>query len=233
MKRILLTLFVVISAITLLVTSCGKWSHFDTANDFSEDIYSLYDTYTDEFGNEGIVVYKKDSGKTMLVLSADEVILPWGPTNEKVYLGDSIAHYAIEYGVTMLQCMCARGIERFPAMDWCNRKNGEKLPYSGSWRLPTEAEWEIMLWYDGVNLPAINSALKRIGGDTIAGNNALYWLCEEDYENYIKISMPNWDYNPYDRAVAETATLLFDLNKDHWIKSNSHRVRAMKHVIFK
>ena len=221
-----------------LFTSCDMHVYSSSfANEQLEKEYSLYDIYTDEYGNQGIVLYAEHGKKQsrMLVLSLDETYLPWGPAEEKVFLGDSIPTYplaeSMRFGVFMLQCVSERGIENYPAMAWCNKKNHDRLPYTGSWRLPTVYEWAYIVGDNGEYVSYINDVLSKYNSPLIRiDNNSYYWMCEEDYPNYIRLKEYDTDYDPYNRAAAVTADLLFRTDKDYWSKKTYHYVRALKHV---
>lgn len=216
----------------VLITSCDYYVSA-YSDEEQNNPYSLYDIYTDEYGNEGLVVYRSKS--RLLVLSLDETYLPWGPAEEKVFLGDSIPTYplaeSMRFGVFMLQCVSERGIENYPAMAWCNKKNHDQLPYTGSWRLPTMYEWAYIVGDDGEYVSYINEVLPKYNAPLIRiDNNSYYWMCEEDYPNYIRLKEYDTDYDPYNRAAAVTADLLFRTDKDYWSKKTYHYVRALKHV---
>ena len=216
-----------------LFTSCDMHVYSSSfANEQLEKEYSLYDIYTDEYGNEGIVLYAehgKEHGR-FLVLSLDETFLPWGPTEEQVFLSDSIT-WSMELGVSILQCMYERGIENYPAMAWCNKKNHGKLPYTGSWRLPTVSEWIAIVGEKGAYVSAINEELAKYKAPLIQNDDGyLFWMCEEDYNDYITLVSTISDYDPYNRAVAVSAGIRFRVDKDYWSKKSYHYVRALKHV---
>lgn len=238
-RNIVLCLF---GAMTLLLSCSKPWSANSYRNTSEDDTYKLYDLYVDEYGNKGIVAWKYyykwkngDVTDRMLVLSLDEAFLPWGPMNERVYLADSIP-LPWRFGVAMLQSMYDRGIERYPAMNWCNQKNRGDKPYSGSWRLPVKTEWNTMLDDDDnpLHLQAINQALKKYGG-TPLDEEEMYWMAGEDYEGYVRFDSKDieTDYDPYNRAVAMNAEIKLWTDKDRWLKKLYNRVRAVKYVVFR
>ena len=203
--------------------------------------YELFDYYVDELGNEGIVGYiYKDN--YMIVMSSDESVQPWGPTGEMVFPADSVTQSAItsqSFSLIMLQTMIGNGLEKYPAMNWCNSKNDiQSYPNCGSWRLPSHRDLRLVfMGYTNdssgsqARITKINSALKRIGG-TALNADGNYWTCSEDYDDYITVVGKELDYDPYNRAVNMTPMNSTSGNKDFWIKKNRYRVRAIKYIYY-
>lgn len=217
--------------ITLSCLACSFESEGVILDERGEE-YELYDYYVDEFGNEGIVVYISDS--YVVVMSADESYQSWGPTSEQLYpYGDISENFnRLDYGVAMHQLMKAKGIERYPAQNWCDKKNGGKeYSYAGSWRLPSNNELYV-IFGEGANVGRIQSSLKNIGG-TLLSTEKLYWTCTEDYIDYITIKDLETDYDPENRAVITSCLIETLGTKDRWIKKNKHYVRAIKYVYYK
>ena len=236
MKHIRCVIF--LSVLTLITTfsACDFESEGIYVDDTSE-LAQLLDYYVDKYGNEGIVVYSHSSSSSeyQIVMSADETYLPWGPMGEQVYDVDSVKNLNLSdeaYGVAMLQAMKSRGIERYPAQAWCDRKNnGEKNPQGGSWHLPTYFELVIIFGYGGANVSKINSAFQGIGGTPLTPD-ALYWSCTEDYEGYAKINNVMSDYSSQDRAIVSTPSRTTTSTKERWLKKYSHFVRAIKYIYY-
>lgn len=229
-------------AMTLFFSCSKPWDANSYRNTNEDDTYSLYDLYIDEYGNKGVVAWKYyykwkngDVDDYMLVLSLDETVLPWGPMNERVYLSDSVP-ISWRFGVTMLQSMYERGIERYPAMNWCNQKNNGDKPYSGSWRLPAQDDWiRIMDDNKPFHFTALNQALKKYGGAPL-DEDAMYWMCDEDYEGHVKFvdgAEKEMDCDPYNNAVAQNTQIQLWTDKDRWIKKIYNNVRAVKFVVFR
>ena len=218
--------------ITLSCLACSFESEGVILDERGEE-YELYDYYIDEFGNEGIVVCISDS--FVVVMSADESYQSWGPTNEQLYpYGDISENFnRVDYGVAMHQLMKAKGIERYPAQNWCDKKNGGKeYSYAGSWRLPSFKELKDIFGANGAYVGRIQSSLKNIGG-TLLNTENMYWTCTEDYIDYVTIKDLETDYDPENRAVITSCLIATLGTKDRWIKKNKHYVRAIKYVYYK
>ena len=216
-------------------SSCDHESESICVDDTTEP-YQLYDYYVDQYGNEGIVVYKLTSAsKEQIVMSADEAVLPWGPTGEQVFAVDSVPSTMLRnasYGIAMLQTMKSRGIDKYPAQAWCNQKDrGEKYPQGSSWHLPTYWELVIIFGDKGASVDKINKALTDIGGTPLT-SGSMYWSCTEDYEGYAKIRDVVSDYDSENRAVITSPARSTYSTKERWIKKNSHNVRAIKYVYY-
>lgn len=200
---------------------------------------SLYDIYVDEFGNEGIIAYiHEDSAwKYIIAISADEGYEPWGPMGEAVYKPDGINFDSVEnnaiftyptFGLMMLQSMKSMGINRFPAQQWCDRKNqGDPYPNAASWRLPSCEEFYTIMGNTG-----LNDALISMGG-TPLDEDHFYWTCTEDIDNYMQFSSTTTDYDMENRAIHLSPRLNSYINKDYWLKKNKYYVRAIKYVYLK
>lgn len=196
--------------------------------------YKLYDLYRDKYGNEGLVVYIEEGNtfKYVQVISLDETIAAWGPMGETILKGnpDSIAG-SVSVGLAMLQCMKTRGIEHFPAQMWCYAKNGnESCPRTGSWRLPSFADWCWIHGDDDANIDSINKHLIALSGTPLSIDDD-YWCCEEDYDGYITwTDGSEQNYDPDNRAVIITPRIRGKKDKDYWIKKNRYRIRAVKTI---
>ena len=130
----------------------------------------------------------------------------------------------------MLHAMKSRGIERYPAQRWCDRKNNGKLAYSGSWMLPSYRLFYSICGYNGTNVNSLNDALRTIGGTTIIDDH--YWTCNEDVDGYITIGGQNHDYDQANRALVVTPYNQTWANKDHMLKKLKSRVRAIKIIYY-
>lgn len=195
--------------------------------------YHSGDLYVDDYGNRGIVAYVKRN-QCVVVISADEAVLPWGDMGAAVVKTDSVRSgtiYDDQFSLAMLQLMINIGISNFPAQQWCNDKNhGE--PYSGSWRLPTNYEMRDMLFK--ASATSLNKELDKIGGDLI-DENALYWTCVEDYPGFDfvkKAPEEFFTYNPKERALPVTPKNKTTADKTNWHKDIEYRVRAIKYVYY-
>ena len=219
--------------------SCFKDEEFsDKSNDlFIDEVdpnIQLYDLYVDKYGNEGIIAciynYGIDDFGYIIAISLDETIEPWGPMDELVYKADFEGTYVFSqasFGLMMLQSMKSMGIHRFPAQKWCDDKNnGEQYPYTGSWRLPSLAEFRSIS-----NINALNQAIEAVGGTPLS-DYELYWTCVEDFDNYMTVNNNHEDYDKENRAIPVTPKYTQYTDKDRWIKKNKHHVRAIKYVYF-
>lgn len=208
-------------------------------NEVGEDC-ALYDRYIDQYGNEGIVAFVGGEDfweDCIIVVSLDEGYESWGPLDETVYKVDEISfdtitnYYILYYpvfGLMMQQSMKSMGIERFPAQQWCDRKNqGDPYPNAASWRLPSYYEAQLIF-----SSPELNDALIKAGGTPI-DNNHFYWTCAEDIEGYVNPVGVTPDYDQENRAILLTPLNTSFSDKDHWLKTNKHHVRAIKYVYYK
>lgn len=231
----------------LLFESCTYKSAQALVDVTGQENYELYDYYVDEYGNEGIVAFipNKYSNQYMIVISADEVLLPWGPMDDRVCILDSVTQGMIvnpSFGLSMLQTMTGRDISRYPAMAWCNTKNGsENQPSGSSWRLPSRRELalifgsikERLITADyAMQMQYLNEALRDIGGTEIDPHH-IYWTCQEDYEGLYPQEEGNFeDFDPENRALAmKTDNTLLE-NKNLWIKKSYYYVRAIKYIFY-
>jgi len=203
--------------------------------DETTEEYELYDYYVDKYGNEGIVAYIS-KGRYILVISADETYLPWGPLNEQLYIiNDSVKYPSSVYGdeqfsIAMLHIMKEKGIAKYPAMCWCYKKDSAATsPYGGSWHLPSYNEFYHIAQYS--EHKKLNKALTDIGGTPLNEDN-FYWTCSEDYTDYITIKGQESDYDAENRAVILTPKKTTSGVKDRWLKKNSHYVRAVKYIYY-
>lgn len=181
--------------------------------------YEIGDEYIDKYGNRGTVCKKKEyaHSKSIMVVSADEVLASWGPLDLKVAPYDSLRLYSMDHediGIAMLQCARALGIEKFPAQKWCDDKNhGEKFVSGSSWHLPTNGEVE---YFFG----RFNTESKY------------YWSCIEDIQGCDGSTVINGNYLPKDRAMPVNLDGDSFKNKDLWVKRNKYYVRAVKYIYY-
>lgn len=216
--------------ICIALASCD----FDSKNVYTDERteeFELYDYYIDKYGNEGIVAYVSNSStiKYAIAISVDESLESWGPMGVFLYNieNPNIEAERPEYGVAMHQIMKSVGIEKFPAQNWCDKKNQEeKVPRGGSWRLPTKKEFLSI-----IKQTKLNTALKSVGGIPFNTEN-MYWTCVEDIDGYIKINDVESDYDPENRAVVINLEKEVYGNKDRWIKKNKYYVRAIKYIYY-
>ena len=226
----------------LSMISCDKESEALLVEELDEE-YQLYDYYIDENGNEGIVAYiLKESSiskypkgyKYRIVISSDESLEPWGPMGEIVMKKDSASSSEFRQptaGITMLQSMNSRGMERYPAQNWCFKKNNSNEISASSWHLPSYYELQQIFGSSGKNLSALNHALQVTGGKQI-DNSQLYWTCMEDYDGYISVSDLKLDYDQANRAILTSPHISTYANKDRWLKKNKYYVRAIKYIYY-
>lgn len=238
MKKHLLKIAVFLTM--LLIWGCSLDSD-DVLFDETTENYQLYDYYVDENGNEGIVVHIEDNEYSgcIIVMSADEACLPWGPIGEVVYQGTNTfrspdrSYGDNSFGVAMLHLTRSKGIEKYPAMAWCDQKNKNVLPSGSSWRLPTRDELiDILGWSYATDIDEINSALSDIGGVTVNKDN-YYWTCAEDYEDYIHtVFDKNLEQvaDPLNNAIA---TQPESRDKNCRLKKSYNYVRAIKYIYLK
>ena len=201
------------------------------------DHYSLYDTYTDDYGNMGVIVRivtKTNHYKYIIAISADETEAAWGPMDKMVFKdgihGNDTVAENMNFSLGMLQLMKLEGIERFPAQQWCDAKNNDELnPNAESWTLPSYKIMDDIL--STTNLILLNRKLNNIGGTPI-DSYGTYWTCAEDYDGYISIAGTESDYDAANRAtLIKPLGGTFD-NKEQWMKKNKHKVRAIKYVYY-
>lgn len=243
--RILLIIENQLMAYLLLFMCICLWSCREESDalliDETDEIYQLYDYYVDKYGNEGIVAYVSTSNSTnnpkpykyLMVVSADETTLPWGPMGEIVMQLDTFRKdelRANHFSLATLQSMYSKDISRYPAQQWCFAKNHSRKIYTGSWRLPSLQEL-YKLFYSANSITKLNSALQNIGGKQF-DYDALYWTCTEDFENYITITGQESDYDQPNRAVIQSPQNSTYGDKDKWLKKNHYRVRAIKYIYY-
>jgi len=231
-------IYIWFAILILTLASCDDQSKGVFTDDTTEE-YQLYDYYVDEYGNEGIVAYIFKSTLTeseyIIVVSATESYQSWGLMGETVYKDsiDKMHIYRPTFGLSMLQSMKSAGIEHFPAQAWCDRMNGgEKYPRAGSWRLPTDYEFQDVFGAKGDKVTALNNALRNVGGTPVSTDN-IYWTCVEDVDDYIHIADKVLDYDPANRAVPVSPKRSSFDNKDRWLKKNKYYVRAIKYVYYR
>ncbi len=232
MKRFLLYIVTLVGLVSCSFESEGVYT------DDSTEEYNLYDYYIDEYGNEGIIAYvmkSSNASEYIIAVSIDESLQSWGLIGERVYKNklNNTQVRRPEFGVAMHQAMMSLGIERYPAQNWCNKKNGaEEFPRAGSWRLPTKNELDLIFGIRGGCVDALNAALRGVGGTPLS-KEQLYWTCVEDIEGYANINGVESDYDPENRAVVTTTQNEKYGPKDRWIKKNKYYVRAIKYVYYK
>lgn len=197
------------------------------------DDLEQYDYYIDEFGNEGIVVY---SG---VVMSLDEVELPWGPLDYNVL--PSATPYVADkksYGIAMLYAMRDAGLESFSAQAWCAKKNFNNEYRISSWHLPSYHDWKKYIGnyskydkYRVEQIDNINHYIEIYGGTQISKDEC-YWTCDEDFDGGFVFADTTlvYDFDPENRALPITPILTAVANKDKWVKRNVYKVRAIKFV---
>lgn len=242
MKRILILLSAVI---TLL--SCGKseWKYKYASPPGTENLkYKLYDSFVDANGQKGIVVFNDVDPSTnqgsIIVMSLDETVASWGPQDKEVYpISDSELNELIllpGYALDVNHAVNQLGREKYPAFDWCQKKNpsGEPL-HGGSWILPGYWEWHVL--QEQTQLDVLNEALTTYGGTPLCGPGEYYWTASEDQEGvfaYYDEDDPdyesNWDFNPRERAIHISSDGMLLINKVYWSKSLKYHVRAVKYI---
>lgn len=188
--------------------------------------YKLGDLYIDEYGNEGFVCKTPDEyHKMIMIVSSDEGYASWGPLDLQVSPYDTLetyysSQYFEYYGISILQRAKSYGIEKFPALKWCNDKNhGEKYPTGTSWHLPTDAELaciSVISWYD----------------KSIDLYNKYYWTCIEDISGCSDYGTSIRNFLPKDRAMPLNLNGETLGNKDLWVKRNKYYVRAVKYIYY-
>lgn len=236
--------------IFMSIVLCGSCDDFRTngliLDETNDKNYNIYDMYVDEFGNRGVIAYNVPSSLAsyIMIVSVDESIETWGSAETSIYPTDSISTTetnSICYGIGVLQRMIELGIEDFPAQNWCNKKNHNNNPYTGSWHLPTYHEIRLLM----DRSYGINETISEFGG-TIINDTVTHWTCQEDYigDYYTKVDSTNkYGYNPANRA------LVYPLVKDNpsdrkysnyryyskanWSKTNKYHVRAVKYIYYK
>lgn len=241
-----------ILALALCLSSCTK-RNMTGVSDNDTKVYNLYDYYEDAYGNKGIVGYIHDEEdedgdllRFTIVLSLDETVTTWGPMGTTVF--DVNSNYFNEdytrgcyFGLDMNQKVRNIGAERFPAFDWCFRKNGsETAIHSSSWILPTYAELGWIFSYGaGQNLEKFNKHIAQYGGTVIDSSTAIencYWSCVEDIKDVFRFAddqiQNESDYDPSRRAIPMTINSRFYIDKLLWHKNKEYHVRAIKYIYF-
>lgn len=234
--------FLLLLLMSSCLCSCEKESDALLVDELDEE-YQLYDYYVDKYGKEGVVVYKLNGSassnypkgyKYIIVMSSDESLQPWGPMGEVVLKKDSTSTTEFTrptIGITMLQSMSSKGIDRYPAQQWCFEKNHSSEIGASSWRLPSYYEMKQIFGTSGKNVANINRALVNTGG-TQLDDSHFYWTCMEDYEDYITVDGVNSDYDQANRAVLTSPHNSTWGNKDRWLKKNRYYVRAIKYIYY-
>ena len=240
-----------ILALTLCLSSCTKRNMTGVSDNDTKE-YKLYDYYEDAYGNKGIVGYIHDEEdedgdllRYTIVLSLDETVTTWGPMGTTVFDVNSNfnEHYPdnLFFGLDMNQRVWNLGAERFPAFDWCFKKNGnEAAIHSSSWILPTYAELGWIFSYGaGQNLEKFNKHIAQYGGtciDTEISLENCYWSCVEDLDGVLVFESEETqnesDYDPSRRAIPMTIDSRFYIDKLLWHKNKEYHVRAIKYIYF-
>ena len=213
--------------LAVLLSSCLDADYIADVTDGKE--YELYDHYVDEHGNEGIVIAvngKKSMGRTLkytIVMSLDEADLSWGRMGEALSAPDTSYSYD-GYCLLMNQRAHFKGIENYPAFEWCYRKNrSRKLPNINSWILPNQKEYRTT--YTNVlstSYELINQHIVKYGGTPLDPDKP-YWLAEENrFPDVVERRKDNANYFFISEGVqyADTA------------KNSVLGVRAVKYIYF-
>lgn len=214
----------------LLFHACNEQSDYVFIDEKADEKYLIGDYYIDAYGNEGVVGYVSTRTPEMImIVSIDEALLPWGPMDESICDNETMNDNILtnpSFGLSMLQFMQAKGIDRFPAMAWCNRKNGsESLAGARSWRLPTRYELSLIF----ANIKGINDMLADLDG-TLIRTDRYYWTCLEDY-NTLGNNLSDCD--PNNRALPINSSNMSPEDKDYWLKKSQYYVRAIKYLYFR
>jgi hypothetical protein len=222
--------FLFLTDLVLLHSCDDQSSDYVIIDERAGEEYFNGDYYIDEYGNEGVVGYiSTQTPKMVMIVSIDEAFLQWGPMGESVCDNDTMNINVLtnpSFGLYILQSMQSKGIDRFPAMAWCNRKNGsESLAGAGSWRLPTRYELNLLF----TNMKGINGMLADLDGTPIR-SGSYYWTCLEDYE---ATGIDLYDCDPENRAVPVNSSNMPPEDKDYWLKKNQYFVRAIKYLYFR
>lgn len=230
----------------MLISGCEKTitGGDGVIDNCNPDDYDLYDYYTDQYGNAGIVAAKNTDAASwvnyIIVLSLDEHVASWGPEGMAVFpvFENFNASYpdSFFFGLQMNQIIEEKGSENFPAFDWCHKKNRDgKAIHSSSWVLPAEADLNIVFSND---TDMLNQALEKAGGRPLCEDDdgqPLYWTATEDIEDFFYFSDETIekDYDQANRAIPITASNLFPTSMPSWNKSHEYRVRAIKYIYFR
>ena len=241
------------AALSLIILTCLQACTFESDDvwiDEREDEECFVgDYYVDEQGNEGVIGYVPGqyniTSKFYIVISADEVLLPWGPMDDSVCPNDTVTAGMGQnpaFGLSLMQIMKLRGMEKYPAMAWCYKKNfNGEYPNAGSWRLPTR--FELGLIFGSIKnsgdlsseiqnrLATLNKALNDIGGTKI-NSGRYYWTCLEDYQNLDPSLDLGNGFDRKNRAWAVNTENMPPGDKDMWLKKNNYYVRAIKYIYY-
>ncbi len=213
--------------LAVLLSSCLEADNIADVTDGKE--YDLYDYYVDEHGNEGIViaVYNKTSlGRTLkytMVMSLDEEDLSWGRMGDALSAPDTSYTYDA-YCLLMNQRAHYKGIENYPAFEWCYRKNRtRKLPNINSWMLPNEREFKTSYTYTlSYSYKLINQYILEYGGTTLDPDKP-YWLAQENrFPDQTEKRRDNAEYFVISEGVAQADTT----------KNAILGVRAVKYIYY-
>lgn len=213
--------------LTVLLSSCIEADNIADVTDGKE--YELYDYYVDEHGNGGIVIVaynKRSFGRTLkytIVMSLDEADLSWGRMGETLSAPDTSYSYD-GYCLLMNQRAHFKGIENYPAFEWCYRKNrSRKLPNINSWILPNQKEYRTTYTHVlSTSYELINQHIVKYGGTPLDPDKP-YWLAEENrFPDMVERRKDNANYFFISEGVqyADTA------------KNSVLGVRAVKYIYF-
>lgn len=213
--------------LTVLLSSCIEADNIADVTDGKE--YELYDYYVDEHGNGGIVIVaynKRTFGRTLkytIVMSLDEADLSWGRMGETLSAPDTSYSYD-GYCLLMNQRAHFKGIENYPAFEWCYRKNrSRKLPNINSWILPNQKEYRTTYTHVlSTSYELINQHIVKYGGTPLDPDKP-YWLAEENrFPDMVERRKDNANYFFISEGVqyADTA------------KNSVLGVRAVKYIYF-
>lgn len=214
----------ILLSVLFIVCSCSYLNPIELIRNEGE--VQLYDYYIDDYGNEGVVVCVTDH--EIMVISSDEGLEYWGPSDLSI-MSDNI-HYSGVCSMQTMQNAIVNGIDRFPAFRWCHDKNPNDLLDITGWMLPCERE--LMWMFRRTDLSLLNKALVNIGGTPIS-SGALYWTASEDTDDFDDYDEYGDSYIPEMRAVCITPELDSDYKMIYWIKSQKHKVRAVKYIKYK
>lgn len=236
-------------ALLSITFSCSK-NKFGNDSVRWED-YELYDIYEDQYGNKGMVAVKEEGEnyKCIIVVSADEAELSWGPVGELVFkqysnVDDNELYVDLSYDpwspffftLTVNQIVEDNDPTKFPAFQWCFDKNGnEKQIHSSSWMLAGLAEIN-MIFQILKEGGLLNEKLSDAGFEQFAVNGTPYWVCCEDFSSGVYFTdedlQINLDFDPYTRAIPIEYPSKGKSNKSEWAKDRIYRVRAIKYIYY-
>lgn len=200
----------ILAGFFIVLCSCSKelYQDSDLIIDSTNGVeYHLFDWYTDDYGNSGVVidVYKD---KRIFVVSADEEMLTWGNQND--WFDKMPEIFGSTTGLNFSQVATERGLDFFPAIKWClqlnNLKHGD-VPQLGDWLLMSTMESHFLFQQK----EEVNSVLEEHGYSPISGS---YWCA-----------------NNYSQTDAYFANDIAGV--DHMSKEKVLGVRAVKYIYYK